>query len=224
MRAQASYVGVRKTYCYHTDTRTKNLQFKGTVDEQNRHQIINRTTSLNPPAGHNIDSAQHGPHYSDMKQQKREMRMSVTNCTRIIAWHAEYEVTEYTSKGTTSALLIIEYRRKHGGKHGLCYTDSLMSFSLTFNQFRKVSQPLIGLPSCLCMQGFLVVSVRLGVDQDVSMLLTNTCTCTSANWSTLIPGTCTLQYNFVTNLAKEYTLSGSNPAIIYLPGPLPSRC
>ena len=58
--------------------------------------------------------------------------------------------------------------------------------------FRQVSQPLVGLPSCLCVQGFLVVSVRLGVDQDV--LLTNTCTCTSANWSTLIPGTCTLQY------------------------------
>ena len=33
----------------------------------------------------------------------------------------------------------------------------------------------------------------------------------------------TIQYNFVTNLAKEYTLSGSNPAMIYLPGPLPSR-
>ena len=97
------------------------------------------------------------------------------------------------------------------------------SFSLNFNQFRQVSQPLVGLLSCLCVQGFLIVSVRLGVGQDVSMLLTNTCTCTSANWSALIPGTCTLQYNFVTNLAKEYTLSGSNPAMIYLPGPLPFR-
>ena len=47
MRAQASYVGVRKTYCYHTDTLTENIQFKGTVDQQNRHKIINRTTSLN---------------------------------------------------------------------------------------------------------------------------------------------------------------------------------
>ena len=33
MRAQASYVRVRKTYCYRTDTRTKNLQIKGIVDE-----------------------------------------------------------------------------------------------------------------------------------------------------------------------------------------------
>ena len=40
MRAQASHVEVRKTYCYRTDTRTKNLQLKGTVDEQNRHKII----------------------------------------------------------------------------------------------------------------------------------------------------------------------------------------
>ena len=40
MRAQDSYVDVRKTYCYHSDARTKNLQFKGTVDEQNRHKII----------------------------------------------------------------------------------------------------------------------------------------------------------------------------------------
>ena len=62
--------------------------------------------------------------------------------------------------------------------------DSLWSFSLKFNQFRHVSQPLVGLPSCLSVQGFLVVSVHLGVGQDVSKLLTNTCTFTSANWST----------------------------------------
>ena len=31
MRAQASYVGVRKTNCYQTDARTKILQFNGTV-------------------------------------------------------------------------------------------------------------------------------------------------------------------------------------------------
>ena len=89
---------------------TPNHHLKRTVDEQNRHKIINSTTS--------IDSAQHGPYNSDMKQQKKEMRMSVTTCPRIIAWHAEYEVTEYTSKGTTSTLFIIESRRKHGGKHG----------------------------------------------------------------------------------------------------------
>ena len=38
MRAQASNVGVRKTYYYHTDTRIKNLQFKGTVDGQNHYK------------------------------------------------------------------------------------------------------------------------------------------------------------------------------------------
>ena len=37
MRAQALHVGVKKNYCYRTDTRTKNLLFEGTVDEQNRH-------------------------------------------------------------------------------------------------------------------------------------------------------------------------------------------
>ena len=39
MRAQALHVGVKKNYCYRTDTRTKNLLFDGTVDEQNRHKI-----------------------------------------------------------------------------------------------------------------------------------------------------------------------------------------
>ena len=117
MRAQASCVGVRTTYCYHTDSRTKNLQFKGTVDDQTRHKIINRTTSLNRQ---DTTLTQHNTVHIIVicSSRKKEMHMSVTTCTRIIAWHAEYEVTEYTSKGTTSALFIIESRRKHGGKHG----------------------------------------------------------------------------------------------------------
>ena len=39
MLAQALHVGVKKNYCYRTDTRTENLLFEGTADEQNRHKI-----------------------------------------------------------------------------------------------------------------------------------------------------------------------------------------